>query len=219
MPPAIPSEVNRYANATASSDNRRCAVVCSAVAECGACARSATAQSCRCNRRIHHRHIADRPIQDVQAVALRVLSMACGAPRRLPRHVPRTRGRPDALHRPYRTPRARLQDSIVALRRNDQADVVSAQEPHAGVGWAGVFTVMLPLPPNGVALAVGTAAALVRTAQVGPTRLVESGVGADVRLMMTPTQITPAAMMLAIVALMLIGTPMFAVPSSRVDQC
>jgi hypothetical protein len=87
------------------------------------------------------------------------------------------------------------------------------------VGWAGVFTVMLPLPPNGVALAVGTAAALVRTAQVGPTRLVESGAGADVRLMMTPTQITPAAMMLAIVALMLIGTPMFAVPSSRVDQC
>jgi hypothetical protein len=43
--------------------------------------RSARTQSRRRDRRIHHRHIARRPIPAVEAAALRVRRLACGAPR------------------------------------------------------------------------------------------------------------------------------------------
>src|SRR3954469_565828 len=84
------------------------------------------------------------------------------------------------------------------------------QEPQAGNGGAGVFIVMLPLPPKGVALSVGAAAALVRTSHVGALRLTEVCVAVDVRPMIRPTPTTPAAMALASNALLLMITPMFA---------
>ena len=84
------------------------------------------------------------------------------------------------------------------------------QEPQTSDGGAGVFIVMLPLPPKGVALLVGAAAALVRTAHVGALRLTEVGVAVDVRPMIRPAQTTTAAMTLASNALLLMITPMFA---------
>jgi hypothetical protein len=84
------------------------------------------------------------------------------------------------------------------------------QEPQTGDGGAGVLIVMLPLPPKGVALAVGVAAALVRTAHVGALRLTEVVVAVEVRPMMRPAQTTTAAMTLESNALLLMMTPMFA---------
>ena len=69
---------------------------------------------------------------------------------------------------------------------------------------------MLPLPPNGVALSVGAAAALVRTAQVGPLPLLELGVAMKARLTTRAAHTTPAAMMLAMNALVLIAPPILA---------
>jgi hypothetical protein len=75
---------------------------------------------------------------------------------------------------------------------------------------------MLPLPPNGVALAVGAAASLVRTAQVGPLRLVMLGEPVDVRPMIKPAQTASAPMKLMMMdALVLMVTPMFSLPSRR----
>jgi hypothetical protein len=85
-----------------------------------------------------------------------------------------------------------------------------AHEPQTGADAAGVFTVMLPLPPNGVALAVGAATSLVRTAHVGPLRLVMSDVPVDVRPTITPAQTTTAPMMLMMNARVFMVTPMFA---------
>jgi hypothetical protein len=82
------------------------------------------------------------------------------------------------------------------------------QEPQTGDGGAGVLIVMLPLPPKGVALLVGAATVLVRTAHVGALRLTEVGVVVDVRPMMRPAQTTTAPMTLASNALLLMMTPM-----------
>jgi hypothetical protein len=76
-----------------------------------------------------------------------------------------------------------------------------------------VFIVMLPLPPNGFALLVGAAASLVRTAQVGPLRLVLLGVLVDVRPMIKPAQTTTAPMTLMMNALVPMVTPMFSLPA------
>jgi hypothetical protein len=84
------------------------------------------------------------------------------------------------------------------------------QEPQTGDGGAGVLIVMLPLPPKGVALSVGAATALVRTAHVGALRLTDVGAVVDVRPMIRPAQTTNAAMTLASNALLLMMTPMFA---------
>jgi hypothetical protein len=84
------------------------------------------------------------------------------------------------------------------------------QELQTGDGGAGVLIVMLPLPPKGVALLVGAAASLVRTAHVGALRLTEVGGAVDVRPMIRPAQTTTAAMTLASNALLLMITPMFA---------
>jgi hypothetical protein len=79
------------------------------------------------------------------------------------------------------------------------------------VGTAGVLIVTLPLPPNGVALSDGAAASLIRTAQVvGPLRLLELGVAVTARKTTKVAHSTPAAMMLATNALMLIAPPILA---------
>jgi hypothetical protein len=72
-----------------------------------------------------------------------------------------------------------------------------------------VLIVMLPLPPNGVALALGAATWLVRTAQVGPTRLVMSGVLVEVTPMIKPAQTTNAPMTLMMNALVPMIAPCF----------
>jgi hypothetical protein len=75
-----------------------------------------------------------------------------------------------------------------------------------------VFTVMLPLPPNGVALAVGAAGSLVRTTQLGPLRLEMSGVPVDVRPKTKPAQAMAAPMMLTMNAGVFMVAPMFCLP-------
>jgi len=94
--------------------------------------------------------------------------------------------------------------------------------PQEGVGAAGVLIVMLPLPPNGVALSDGAAASLVRTAQVvGSLRLLEMGVAMKARKTAKVAHSTPATMMLATNALMLIAPPILAsaYPSGREAIC
>jgi hypothetical protein len=75
-----------------------------------------------------------------------------------------------------------------------------------------VFIVMLPLPPKGVALALGAATWLVRTAQVGPLRLVMLGAFVDVSPMIKPAQTMTAPMTLMINALVPMVAPMFSLP-------